>query len=157
MKRSFMGLVLVLAGISGHAVADSHDIVITPSGTAPSLQGSADNFTGQVIIDLLTPPSLTTPAASGQVTFAPGARTAWHSHPAGQMLILTSGKGWIEKEGEPKKVIKTGDIVWIPAGVKHWHGATNITSMSHIAVTYILNGKNADWLEPVSDAQYLSQ
>ncbi|MDZ6245321.1 cupin domain-containing protein [Klebsiella pneumoniae] len=154
MKRSFTGLALVLAGITGQAVAESHDIVITPSGTSPSLQGAAENFTGKVIIDMLTPPSLATPAASGQVTFAPGARTAWHSHPAGQMLIVTSGKGWIEKEGEPKKIIRTGDTVWIPAGVKHWHGATNITAMSHIAVTYIRDGKNADWFGPVSDAQY---
>lgn len=154
MKLITAGAVLTMALISGHAAADTKNITVTPAGSAPSLVGAAENFTGYVIIDLLTPASVTTPASTGQVTFAPGARTAWHSHPAGQMLIVTAGKGWIEKEGEAKNVIASGDTVWIPAGVKHWHGATDVTGMSHIAVTYIRDGKNAEWLEPVSDEEY---
>ncbi|HHA2320326.1 MULTISPECIES: cupin domain-containing protein [Enterobacteriaceae] len=133
---------------------DGQDITVTPAGTVSSEQGSPDYFTGHVIIDLLTPSSLKTPASSGLVTFAPGARTAWHIHPAGQMLIVRSGKGWIQKEGQAKRIINPGDVVWIPAGVKHWHGATDTTGMSHIAVTYLQDGKGADWLEPVSDQEY---
>ncbi|MEB6378994.1 cupin domain-containing protein [Leclercia adecarboxylata] len=154
MKRMTRSAALALAVISGSAAADDRPITVTPAGSAPSVTGAAENFTGHVIVDLLTPSSLVTPAATGQVTFAPGARTAWHSHPAGQMLIVTAGKGWVEKEGEPKHVIAAGDTVWIPAGVKHWHGATDTTGMSHIAVTYIRDGKNAEWFEPVSDEQY---
>lgn len=141
--------------ISGSVnAAEGQDIVVTPAGSVASAKGTPDNFTGHVVIDLLTPSSLKTPASSGQVTFAPGARTAWHTHPAGQMLIVTAGKGWIQKEGQSRSVINTGDVVWIPAGVKHWHGATDTTGMSHIAVTYLQDGKGADWLEPVTDQQY---
>jgi quercetin dioxygenase-like cupin family protein len=90
----------------------------------------------------------------GSVTFEPGARTAWHTHPLGQTLIITSGLGWVQTEGGPIEEIRPGDVVWFPPGEKHWHGATPTTAMTHIAVQESLNGKNVDWLEKVSDEQY---
>ena len=86
--------------------------------------------------------------------FAPGARSAWHTHPAGQILIVTSGTGWAQEEGGQKREIKPGDVIWTPPGVKHWHGATTTNFMSHIAITNMADGKNVDWLEKVSDEQY---
>lgn len=155
MKKTLMaaGLTATLSGVP--AVAQTVDVF--PSGHAPTIIGNAQNFSGHVAIDLLTPPSVQTPSSSGVVTFAPGARTAWHTHPAGQMLIVTAGKGWVQHEGQERREIRQGDVVWIPAGVKHWHGATADNGMSHIAVTYILDGKNADWLELVTDEEYRAQ
>jgi quercetin dioxygenase-like cupin family protein len=94
------------------------------------------------------------PATGGLVTFAPGARSAWHTHPAGQILIVTAGTGWVQEEGGEKREIKPGDVIWTPPGVKHWHGATATTSMSHIAITNMVDGWNVDWLEKVSQDQY---
>ncbi len=136
------------------APANAQDIQVFPSGSSPSVIADPKNFSGQVVVDLLTPPSVETPASSSLVTFAPRARTAWHSHPAGQMLIVKAGKGWVQREGQARQDIKPGDVVWIPAGIKHWHGATDTNGMSHVAVTYILDGKNADWMELVADQQY---
>lgn len=93
-------------------------------------------------------------ASGGLVEFTPGARSNWHTHPAGQTLIVTSGTGWVQQEGGEKIEIKPGDVIWTPPGVKHWHGATSKNSMIHIAVTPSVDGKNVDWLEPVTDAQY---
>jgi quercetin dioxygenase-like cupin family protein len=91
---------------------------------------------------------------AGHVTFEPGARSNWHTHPLGQSLVVTSGLGWIQRDGGPIEEIRSGDIVWIPPGLKHWHGATPTTAMTHIAIQEVLDGKSSDWLEPVSDAQY---
>ena len=91
---------------------------------------------------------------AGQVTFEPGARTAWHTHPLGQTLIVTAGLGWVQREGGPIEEIRPGDVVWFPPGLKHWHGASPITAMSHIAIQESLGGKNVDWMEKVSDEQY---
>ena len=91
---------------------------------------------------------------AGSVTFEPGARTAWHTHPLGQTLIITAGLGWVQTEGGPIEEVRPGDVVWFPPGEKHWHGATPTTAMTHIAVQESLNGKNVDWMEKVSDAQY---
>ncbi|MCY1417265.1 Cupin domain protein [compost metagenome] len=88
------------------------------------------------------------------MTFQPGARSVWHTHPLGQTLVVTSGMGWIQQENGEKIVIKPGDVIWTPPGVKHWHGATATTGMSHIAIQESLDGKNVEWLEPVTDAQY---
>lgn len=93
-------------------------------------------------------------STGGLVTFAPGARSAWHTHPGGQLIIVTSGTGWIQQEGGPKREIKPGDVIWTPPGIKHWHGATAANSMSHIAITNVVNGKNVNWMEKVSDEQY---
>ncbi len=127
---------------------------IIHSGTQPSKAGPAEYFTGTVRID--SPFSGTEPARVGGaiVTFEPGARTAWHTHPLGQTLIVTQGRGWIQKEGGAIEEINQGDIVWIPEGVKHWHGATSQTAMTHIAINESLNGSPVTWLEHVTDAQY---
>ena len=93
-------------------------------------------------------------SAAAIVTFEPGARTAWHTHPLGQTLIVTSGCGWVQREGGPKEEIRPGDVVWFPPGEKHWHGATATTAMSHIAIAEALDGKTVDWMEKVSDEQY---
>ncbi len=122
-------------------------------GTEPSVKGPSDWFTGDVRIDPLFGPD---PERVGgaHVTFEPGARTAWHTHPLGQTLIVTSGCGWVQREGGPIEEIRPGDVVWFAAGEKHWHGATAATGMSHIAVQEKLNGSVVDWLEHVSEAQY---
>jgi quercetin dioxygenase-like cupin family protein len=96
-------------------------------------------------------------ATGGQVIFAPGARSAWHTHPAGQVLIVTDGTGWVQEEGGAKREIKPGDVIWTPPGVKHWHGATATNAMRHIAISGMVNGKNVDWLEKVTDEQYQAQ
>lgn len=120
----------------------------------PSRKGPADYFTGSVRID--APFQGTEPARVGGalVTFEPGARTAWHTHPLGQTLIVTAGCGWVQMETGPKEEIRPGDVVWIPAGEKHWHGATATIGMTHIAIAENLDGKTVDWMEHVSDQQY---
>ncbi|MGF6261944.1 quercetin dioxygenase-like cupin family protein [Paraburkholderia youngii] len=141
------------AGIaSTAAIADN--IEIRHSAEVQVVTGKPGNFTGNAEVRPLFPPNDSTRANVGLVDFASSARTTWHTHPAGQLLIVTAGMGWIQEEGKERRVIESGDVVWIPAGVKHWHGATDTTSMSHVALTYMVDGKNVDWLEPVSDEQY---
>jgi quercetin dioxygenase-like cupin family protein len=127
---------------------------ITRSGTQPSGKGPAEYFTGAVRVDPLFKARPPARAVGGHVTFEPGARTAWHTHPLGQTLIVTSGCGWIQCEGGPIEEIRPGDVVWFSAGEKHWHGATPTTGMTHIAITESLDGKVAEWMEKVSDEQY---
>ena len=128
---------------------------ITRAGSTPSAKGPADYFTGTVRID--APFKTTEPArASGAtVTFEPGARTAWHTHPLGQTLLVLSGFGRVQREGGPIEEIRPGDIVWFPPGEKHWHGASPTTAMSHVAIAEAQDGKVVDWLEHVTDEQYL--
>lgn len=130
---------------------------IRKCGTQPSATGPAEYFTGTVRID--APFAGDAPARIGgaTVTFEPGARTAWHTHPLGQTLIVISGLGWVQREGGPIEEIRPGDIVWISPGEKHWHGATSITAMAHIAVAEKLEGSAVDWMEKVTDDQYLSK
>lgn len=127
---------------------------IARAGSQPSRKGQAEYFTGNVRIDPLFQASDPARAGAGSVTFEPGARTAWHTHPLGQTLIITAGLGWVQAEGDPIEEVRPGDVVWIPPGVKHWHGATPTTAMAHIAVNELLDGKNVDWLEHVTDEQY---
>ena len=127
---------------------------ITRSGSNPSRIAPTEYFTGAVRVDMLFQPIDPSRTSGGHVTFEPGARTAWHTHPLGQTLIVTSGLGWVQREGGPIEEIRPGDVVWFPPGLKHWHGATPTTAMTHIAITEVLDGKNADWMEKVSDAQY---
>jgi quercetin dioxygenase-like cupin family protein len=129
---------------------------IKKNGSQPSSKGPAEYFTGTVRIDPLfeAPDPARTRGAS--VTFEPGARSAWHSHPLGQTLIVTSGCGWVQSEGGSKTVIRPGDIVWCPPKEKHWHGATTTAAMTHIAIQEQLDGKVVDWMEKVSDEQYQS-
>jgi quercetin dioxygenase-like cupin family protein len=127
---------------------------IKRAGAQPSAKGSSDWFTGTVRIDPLfqaPDPALVSGAC---VSFEPGARTAWHTHPLGQTLIVTFGLGWVQRDGGPIEEIRPGDVVWFPPGEKHWHGATPTTAMTHIAIQEKLDGKVVDWMEHVSDQQY---
>jgi len=133
---------------------DSQTISITRSGSQPSAKGSVEYFTGAVRIDSRFQRSDPARVGGGIVTFEPGARTAWHTHPLGQTLIVTAGAGLIQQWGGPIQEMKQGDVVWVPPGVKHWHGATATTGMTHIAIAEALEGKTADWMEKVSDVQY---
>ncbi len=123
-------------------------------GTHPSTKGSADWFTGTVRVDPLFQANAPSRAAGAHVSFEPGARTAWHTHPLGQTLIITSGCGWVQREGGPVEEIHPGDVVWFPPGEKHWHGATSTTAMTHIAIQEQLDGIMVDWMEKVTDNQY---
>jgi quercetin dioxygenase-like cupin family protein len=123
-------------------------------GSQPSAKGPDDWFTGTVRIDPLFDAPEPARVAMASVTFEPGARTAWHTHPLGQTLIVNSGCGWAQQYGGPIEEIHPGDVVWFPPGVKHWHGATPTTAMTHIAVQEKLNGKPVDWMEKVTDEQY---
>ena len=129
---------------------------INRSGSRPSGKGPAEWFTGTVRIDPLFSPPDPARAAGNLVTFEPGARTAWHTHPLGQTLIVTSGRGWAQRQGGPVEDILPGDVVWFAPDEKHWHGATATTAMSHIAIQEKRDGKAVDWMEKVSDAQYQS-
>lgn len=129
---------------------------IIKSGSLPSVSGPEAWFTGRVRIDM--PFSASEPAKVGgaTVTFEPGARTAWHTHPLGQTLIVTHGRGWLQEEGKAAQPLHQGDIAWIPPGIKHWHGASAETAMTHIAIAEAENGSPVTWLEKVSDDDYQS-
>src|ERR1700736_3157914 len=129
-------------------------MVIKRSGSLPSGKGPAEYFTGTVRIDPLFQANAPARAVGAGVTFEPGARTAWHTHPLGQTLIVTAGCGRARRWGGPIEEIRPGDVVWFPAGEKHWHGAAPATAMTHIAIVEGLEGNTADWMEKVSDAQY---
>ncbi len=135
---------------------ESQTIQITRSGSQPATRGPAEYFTGSVRIDPLFPANDPLQASGGLVSFDPGARTAWHTHPRGQVLIVTSGTGWVQQWGGPIEEIRQGDVVRIPPGQKHWHGATATTAMAHIALAEQVDGKVVDWMEKVTDEQYLA-
>ncbi len=124
------------------------------SGSQPSAKGPEEYFTGSVRIDSPFQGSAPARVGGASVTFEPGARTAWHTHPLGQTLIVTAGCGWVQREGGPVEEIRPGDVAWFPPGEKHWHGATATTAMTHIAIQEALNGKTVEWMEHVSDEQY---
>jgi quercetin dioxygenase-like cupin family protein len=162
-RRSFLisaGTALAVPAIlRGRVEGQSHParefpMEITRIGSQPSSKGPDDWFTGTVRIDRLFAVHEPARAAGASVTFEPGARTAWHTHPLGQTLIVTSGCGWAQREGGPVEEIHPGDVVWFPPGQKHWHGAAPTTAMTHIAIQEQLDGKVVDWLEKVSDEQY---
>src|ERR1700761_4791038 len=157
------GLALIAPVRSGFAQALAKNDSLTTrkttmkidrTGSRPSGKGPEAWFTGTVRVDPLFQAGDPARVSGGHVTFEPGARTMWHTHPLGQTIIITSGLGWAQCEGGPIEDIRPGDVVWFPPGEKHWHGATATTAMTHIAVTESLNGKNVDWLEKVSDEQY---
>lgn len=125
-------------------------------GSQASAKGPAEWFTGNVRIDPLFQAPEPAFVQGASVTFEPGARTAWHTHPLGQTLIVIAGCGWVQREGDPVRQIRPGDIVWFAPGEKHWHGATSTTGMTHIAVQERLNGEVVDWMEQVTDQQYRS-
>lgn len=146
----------LMPAISIHAADLSVDntMNVVRNGEQASITGAPGNFVGNARIDPLfavRPPST---VSAGAVTFQPGARSVWHTHPLGQTLIVTSGTGWIQQVGGEKIVVKPGDVIWTPPGVKHWHGATTTNGMTHIAIQEARDGKNVEWLEPVTEAQY---
>jgi quercetin dioxygenase-like cupin family protein len=126
------------------------------NGTQPSAKGPDEYFTGSVRIYPLLEPPPPARVRGASVTFEPGARSAWHTHPLGQTLIVTSGCGWVQSEGQPKVEVRPGDVVWCPPNERHWHGATPTTPMTHIAIQEALDGKIVEWMEKVSDEQYLA-
>lgn len=125
-------------------------------GSQPSATGPAEYFTGTVRIDMLNTAPAPSRVSCASVTFEPGARSAWHTHPLGQTLIVTAGCGWTQCEGEAIVEIRPGDVIWCPPGHKHWHGATASMSMTHIAIQEALDGKNVEWLQKVTDEEYLA-
>jgi quercetin dioxygenase-like cupin family protein len=127
---------------------------IKRNGTQPSGKGPTEWFAGTVRIDPLFKAPDPARVSGASVTFEPGARTAWHTHPLGQTLIVTAGCGLAQREGGPVEQIRSGDVVWFPPGEKHWHGATPTTAMTHIAIAEALDGKVVDWMEHVTDQQY---
>jgi len=127
---------------------------IKRNGSQPSRPGPQEWFTGSVRIDPLFQAPAPARAGAACVTFEPGARTDWHTHPLGQTLIVISGFGWVQRDGGPIEEVRPGDVVWFPPGLKHWHGATPTTALTHIAIQEALDGKSVDWMEKVGDGQY---
>lgn len=147
--------VLVLAlSVQSQTSKDQEAIRIIRSGSHPSRQGSEENFTGSVRVDPLFEAKAPARMSGALVTFEPGARTAWHTHPLGQILIVTAGNGWVQQWSGHVQEIREGDVVWIPPDIKHWHGAAAGMSMAHIAIVESLNGKAVEWREKVNDEQY---
>ena len=143
---------------AGRAVAQPIEtntaMQIRRAGSQPSVKGPADYFSGTVRVDPMFPATAPSRVNASHVTFEPGSRSNWHTHPLGQTLVITSGFGWVQREGGPIEEVRPGDIIWFPPGLKHWHGATPATALTHIAIQEALDGKNVDWLEKVSDEQY---
>jgi quercetin dioxygenase-like cupin family protein len=146
---------LLLASASAFAqVADAPDMTIARAGSQAAIKGPAATFTGSVRVDPLFAPHAPSNTSGAYVTFEPGARSAWHTHPAGQVLIVTAGVGRVQRWGGKIEEIRPGDVVWTPPGVKHWHGAAPTTALTHLAITDTVDGKNVEWMEKVSDEQY---
>lgn len=129
-------------------------MIIKRNGSQPSSKGNSEWFTGTVRVDQPFQAEEPSRAGGATVSFEPGARTAWHTHPLGQTLFVTFGLGWVQRQDGPIEEIRPGDVIFFPAGEKHWHGASPSTAMTHIAVAEKLDGKSVDWMEKVSDAQY---
>ena len=146
-----MSLLLLTANASAQQLSV---VEVTRVGSQPSSTGPEANFTGSVRVDSRFQATSPGRIGGGIVTFEPGAHTAWHTHPLGQILMVTAGVGWVQQWGKAPQEIWPGDIVWIPPGVKHWHGAAATTGMTHIAIAEALDGKSVDWMEKVSDVQY---
>ena len=134
--------------------ANARTLAISTSNARKATVGPPEYFTGTVRIEMLVQPVAPARLSGASVTFEPRARTAWHAHPLGQTLIVTAGTGWVQQESGARQSIKIGDVVWTPPGVKHWHGASVSTPLTHLALHEALDGKNVQWMGPVSDAQY---
>lgn len=143
----------VLAATPAHA----QHIEVTPNGTHTTMLGPPRAYTGHAVAEVLFAANDQSPLEGVKVTFSPGARTAWHNHPKGQYLIITSGVGWVQEQGGPIREVKAGDVVWTPPGVYHWHGATTKTAMSHLAIWEFENGSGGTLLGPVSEDEYLGK
>jgi len=152
-----LSLLVTVSAVTGKAFAAetiNNSQTIVRAGSQPSYKAPSEYFTGNVRVDPLFLANNSAHFSGAYVTFEPGVRSAWHIHPAGQRLIVTAGVGWAQEWGGPIVEIQAGDIIWCPPGVKHWHGASPSSAMTHIALTGIMNGKSVEWLEKVSDEQY---
>ncbi len=153
--KALVAAIASIALCASAALAQTNPMItVTHPGAQPSAAGSAENFTGSVRVDSRFQGTAPARIGGGTVTFEPRARTAWHTHPLGQTLIVTAGAGWVQHWGGPVQEIRPGDVVWIPPGVKHWHGATASTGMTHIAIAEVLDGASVAWMEQVSEEQY---
>jgi quercetin dioxygenase-like cupin family protein len=155
--RSALLLVALSASACGSQRASAEEarhMTVSRADERPSTKGPAATFTGSVTVTPLFAPTDGRHVSAGLVTFEPGARSAWHTHPAGQTLIITEGTGWVQEMNGAKIEVKKGDVIWTPPGVKHWHGGTATTPVSHIALQEFVDGRNVDWNEPVTDEQY---
>lgn len=152
--KQLIATLISLSLLASASAQDAQSIKIARRSTQPSRQGPTENFTGSVRVDPLFQASAPARTSGSLVTFEPGARSNWHTHPLGQVLIVTAGTGRVQRWGDPVDEIRQGDVVWIPPGQKHWHGAAPDSSMAHIAVSEALDGKAVDWMEKVTDAQY---
>lgn len=154
---AIMSMALAGAALAQPTGETAPAIKIARAGSQASSKGPAANFTGAVRVDPLYQAQAPARASAALVTFEPGARSAWHSHPLGQTLVVTSGVGRVQQWGGKVEEIRPGDVIWTPPGVKHWHGAAPATAMSHIATQEGLDGKVVEWMEQVSEAQYRQQ
>lgn len=145
---------LFAAAAAAEALDSKPAIEITRNGAQPSTPGPVARFTGRAYVEELMATHAPSRLSVGSVNFQPGARSAWHTHPAGQILIVTAGLGWVQEEGGPVQEMRPGDVVWIPPGVKHWHGASATNGVTHLAIQEAVDGRNVDWMEPVTDEQY---
>ncbi|PHN26498.1 hypothetical protein ALP94_03766 [Pseudomonas savastanoi pv. glycinea] len=152
--RTLATAALSLSLVAFESYAEAMPVTVTPNGSQPSVKGPADFFTGAVRIDAPFKGSEPARVSGATVTFEPGARSAWHTHPLGQTLIVTAGTGLVQESGKAIQIIKAGDTVWIPPGVKHWHGAAANTGMTHVAIAEALDGKVVNWMEQVSEKEY---
>jgi quercetin dioxygenase-like cupin family protein len=149
-------MILSLTGLSATCALAQH-LEITRNGTRPTIHGPESAYTGRAVADVLFAATADNAMMAVNVTFEPGARTAWHNHHAGQYLIVTSGTGWVQERGGSKRVVRPGDVVWTPPGVVHWHGATTTNAMSHLAVWQFVDGSGGELFEHVSDEDYLAE
>jgi quercetin dioxygenase-like cupin family protein len=152
MKR-LIGLGLFLAFFALPPV-QAQEMEVSALDARPASVGSSDYFTGTAIIEPLFNPNEAARASAARVQFAPGARSAWHSHPRGQRLVVTSGRGWVKRRDGERRTIEPGDVIWTPPGVEHWHGATTSHAMSHIAIQEARDSSVVNWMGPVSDDEY---
>ncbi len=153
MKRLLSGACVL--GLLAATPAMAEQAEFSENGTRDSIVGPEEFFTGHAIVDPTFGAKEQLPATGAYVTFSPGARSAWHTHPAGQMMVVTAGTGWVQEEGGEKRTVEPGDVVWTPPGVKHWHGGTADTSMTHFVISVMKDGENVVWMEKVTDAQYM--
>jgi quercetin dioxygenase-like cupin family protein len=153
MKR--VAAAIALTALATASALAQH-IVITPSGARPTIHGPAQAYTGTAVADTLVAPNDPSRVMAVTITFEPGARTAWHNHPAGQYLIVTSGVGWVQERGGKKREVHPGDVIWTPPGVFHWHGATATNAMTHLAIWDFVGGSGGELKEHVSDEEYLA-
>lgn len=154
MKVSIIALTVLLFSSTPALAVTQNKVTVSQAGSQPTTIGAAEYFTGTAKVDSRFQRDAPARIGGGIVSFEAGARTAWHTHPLGQTLIVSSGRGWVQQWESSAQQIKTGDVVWIPPGVKHWHGASANEAMAHIAVAESLDGKSVTWMEKVTDEQY---